>query len=452
MISALLSNVAGVDPTTLAKHEAPARATTHAIGIALLFVTFPLAMLSMMVYASANLVAADLPQTTRWLLIGSAALIWAGLITFGLDRTLLVLADATDDHNRWSKIAMVTLRLTIAVLLSSLVADEISLWHHRAPIAETANQMAIESRESTARQLRGIHGIEAKEQAMNASESSVVTLRAERTTLPEAVTALQFTATRCGGERDAISQRYVALRVRAQEDTGLVPSLAALGQKLADKRRECGKLLAEASAAKAAYLNEKDKAIAEASAQAKEAATTLNSTRKQLDREQSTSGAATTAAWRDGSSREAAFTRVKSERADIRHTAWVLRGALLLLELLPMLLKMLAVNNPVSAATRNQLHAASARERMQSAQTAQFESLWTQTLAGDGATQDAVKQILALQDAAAPLSAFDHLLHHADETARRVRARSGERRGVDFETAFLDAQAAAFERLGKSYA
>lgn len=448
----MLAQTAGVASKTLAEHSLPARALVYTIGLSLLFVTFPLAALGMAVYASANLVSPEWSDAMRWGVVAAAALGWACLVTFGIDRTLLVLADAVDPQNRFARGGMLALRLGIAALLSSLVAEEIILWRYRAPIAEAAQQLSIASREATSRQLRGIHGVDAKEQAANAADAALATLRSERAVLPEAVVALQASATRCGRERDALNQRYAALRVRAQEDSAQAPALAALAQRAADKRRECGKLLNEAGAAKATYLAEKDRAIAEASTQAKDAASTLNNTRQALDQEQHATGASTAAAWRDGSSREAAFAKVKAERADIRRTAGVLWAALLLLELLPLLLKLFASNNPVAVAIGRQLHDESAKERMKSAQTAQMESLWVQTLAGDGATQDAVKQILALHNAAAPLTAFDYLLQQNEETTARLRRQADAVPGSEIQRAFLEAQAAAFERLSKSYA
>ena len=393
----------------------------------------------------------DWPAWARWLTVALAALCWGGLVAFGIDRTLLVLSDAVDPSNRLAGAAMFGLRLCIAFVLSSLVAEELILWRYRAPIAEAAQKLAIESRENTSKQLRSIHGIEQKEQGASAAESTLATLRAERARLPDAVTSLQASATRCGNERDALGQRYAVLRARAKEDLSLSDALATLGQRVADKRRECYKVLSEASTAKAAFFKDKDRSIAEASEQLRDSNATLAATRHRLDAEQSNTGAATSNAWRDGSSREAAFARVKAERKDVRSNARLLWIALLLLELLPLLGKMLAQNNPVSATIRNHLLEETAKVRMLSVQATSFERLWGQTIATDGNTRAAVEHILTMQNAGAPLYAFEHLARQIEQTADRLRRRANSSGAAEMETAFLNAQAAAFERLNKSY-
>ena len=455
MFASLLSTVAGVSPVTLDEHEPESCWLVYALGIALLFVTFPLAVLGMAVYAASNFISPAWPLWQQNTLIGVAALVWGLVVVFGVDRTLLVLSDAIDPTNRWATLSMVALRFTIAIVLSSLVADEIILWRYRGPIAEAANAIAIDTRGATGSKLDSIHGITQKSQAANTPAATVDALRAERNVLPADVTAKLAIATRCTSERESLTQRYVGLRTQARTDETVAPALARLGQQLADKRRECVRLTSEASSARAAFLNEKDTAIAEAGTQLRQASSMLSQTQQTLDQEKQTTGAATTAAWQDGSSREAAFSRVKAERPDIKRNALLLWLALLLLELLPLLAKLFAVNNPVSASIRKRLQTEAAEERMQVAQSANFEAAWASTLASEAANQANVQRILAIQDASAPLAANDQLLTQADASRRRMqRAAKSANAGTNIHettAAFLNAQAAAFERFAKNF-
>jgi len=264
--------------------------------------------------------------------------------------------------------------------------------------------------------------------------------------------ALQDAAKTCGRDRDALAQRYAALRAQTQADDALAPQLARLGQQLADKRRDCNRQLKEASDARAAYLKEKDAAIADASTQLRDAATTLNQTQSRLNAEQTATSAVTSAAWRDGSSREAAFSRVKSDRADIRHNALLLWLALLLMELLPMLIKLFARNNPVAVSIQEQLSSDCAQARMNTLQSQQSELLWATALQQSQADPEMLTQVAAMQAAGEPLRAFDQILRQAEAAHDRLQRQ--QKRGfapADAAKALLDAQAAAFDRLAKAY-
>jgi len=452
MMGNFLAAVAGVAAATLDKHEQQAKWVVYAIALSLLFVTFPLAFLGMSVYASANLISADWPQWQQYAVVLAAAVGWALVVVFGVDRTLLVMSDAVDPRNKFGVIAMLLVRFVLAFVLSSLVADEIILWRYRAPIAATAEQISLDDRNKAATQLNAIHGVSGKQQAVTSAQGTLDTLRAERGALPAAVVALQDAAKTCGRDRDALAQRYAALGAQTQADDALAPQLARLGQQLADKRRDCNRQLKEASDARATYLKEKDAAIADASTQLRDAATTLNQTQSRLNAEQTATSAVTSAAWRDGSSREAAFSRVKSERADIRRNALLLWLALLLMELLPMLIKLFARNNPVAVSIQEQLSSDCAQARMNTLQSQQSELLWATALQQSQADPEMLTQVAAMQAAGEPLRAFDQILRQAEAAHDRLQRQ--QKRGfapADAAKALLDAQAAAFDRLAKAY-
>jgi len=452
MSSRILAVVAGVPPETLEDHSARARWIVYTIGLTLLFVTFPLAFLGMAVYASANLISNSWPTWLQHTVVFGSATVWALVVVIGVDRTLLVMSDAVDPSRKTGVVAMLAIRFALAFVLSSLVADEIILWRYRAPIEAAAQKLAVEDREVAARKLHGIHGIAEKQQSVTATQSSLDSLRAERSTLPAAIVDMQSVSARCAQARDALGQRVAALRVQANDDAALRPQLARLGQQLADKRRECTKLLTDAINAKAAYLREKDAAIAEASTQLKDATTVLARSQTNLSAEATRTGAVTTAAWQDGSSREAAFSRVKADRADIRHNAMILWLALLLLELLPMLIKLFARNNPVAAEAQEDLAAQCAEARMTAAQTAQMEALWATALAQSATDPDILQRVAAMQSVMEPLQAFEQILARSE--AAQARLNRHVRRGgapANAAAALLEAQANAFGRLAKAY-
>ncbi len=400
-------------------------------------------------FAQAYFVAPEMTLAVKAAIIATAALIWATIIV-ALDRSLIVLADAAGKGiARWMMIAF---RLVLAVFLSWLVSDQLILWFYRAPIAEAAQKLSLEARETARKQLDAIHGLDAKEKAATASESAISALRAEREVLPQAVLDTQASAARCNVERETMSKRYVALRERVGDSEGAAATLANLGQRIANKRRDCARIGSEAASAKAEFYRDKDAAIDKARGVATEAGATLAASKRAADAEAASNGRASSAVWADGSSRQAAFERVKEDRPDIRRAAWVLWVVLLVIELAPLLSKSLAVHNPIAAEAQRQLQEDAARERMKAAQTAQLETLFLHTLGGDVATQEAVRQILAAQNAAAPLHAFDSLLQQSETLDQRMRRRRGDPNFEALYSAFLDAQTQAFARLAKSYA
>lgn len=432
-----------------AAHDASAAARSLYVSIAtVLVITGIFAAAGAASFAQAYFVTPDMASGTRVTITAVVALLWASIIV-ALDRSLIVLADAAGKGlARW---AMLAFRTLLALFLSWLVSDQIILWFYRAPIADAAQKLSLEARESARKKLDAIHDLAGKEKAAVAGEIVVSALRAERDTLPQNVLDLQAGATRCASEREAMSKRYATLRDRAAEDDRLASALASLGQAIANKRRDCARQSGEAAAAKAEFYRDKDAAIEKARTAATEAGNTLSASKRSADEESARAGSSSAAMWSDGSSRQAAFERVKAERPDIRRAALVLWIVLLVIELAPLLAKSLAVHNPIAAEAQRQLQEDASRNRMKAAQTAQFEMLYCQTLAGDAAVQEAVKQILAAQNAAAPLHAFDHLLQQSEGLASRVRRQARDPNFDALHTAFLEAQARAFERLTKSY-
>ena len=199
MIGNFLAAVAGVAAATLDKHEQQAKWVVYAIALSLLFVTFPLAFLGMSVYASANLISADWPQWQQYAVVLAAAVGWALVVVFGVDRTLLVMSDAVDSRNKFGVIAMLLVRFVLAFVLSSLVADEIIL------VLMRQSKLKVIGRTS-AFQFRGAKKLDAAS-VLHASHVLDGAVRRHR----------RMAALRIAGDKQLVMGVYVVQRVECRQ-------------------------------------------------------------------------------------------------------------------------------------------------------------------------------------------------------------------------------------------
>lgn len=437
--------------SNLGAHSPAARQLVYAISSALLFVTFPLAFLGMAIYSSSNFLTAEMTQLQQYALIGGCGLLWAMVVTIGVDRTLLVASDAASKSKSWI-VGLVIVRFTIAILLSSLVADEIILWRYRSQIQDAQTQIANEARLKLNGDLTTMHGVAEKDKLATDAAAQLAARQAERRQLPEQVIQAQSRANVCDSNRQVLSARYVALREKVKDDPSLRAGMLSIGQQLADKRRECTRLTTEAATARNDFLLAKDTEINAAKNSQTSANDELSKSRTSRDAEVTTQSQSTVKLWKSGSSREAAFTRVKAERADIKRNSQVIWLALLLLELLPLIVKLFAKNNPVVEQARAQLEADSSAARIRQMETEGLEIAFAEALVSDAYKQAAIGHALNIQDAAAPFIAFEAIVERAVAAEERLsRMKLSASTQDKLREALVNAQAASFESLANSF-
>jgi hypothetical protein len=413
-----LAKIVGADIELIEAHKPAARNLTYAIAIMLLFVTFPISFLGGFIYSLANLVPLDWPTGIRIL---SAALIgcgWASMITFAVDRSLLIVADAIGSDRRWPYASMLALRFAVAIVLANLVADEIIHWWYRAQIMEMSQHMSLEKREMSAKQLNEIHGIPRLHGEVAIFTKTMEQLEAQKNNLPAGIQNRFVSAKKCDDSALRLQAGLYAVHSDGTENTA--QKIADLRQQYAQKRRECAMIWRDAQKTKDAYDADISAKIQKNTSSLTAVNSRLNAASAKAQDEIQKNGEEISTLYADGSARDMSFARVKKENSDVLLYSWGIKAGLLLLELLPLLIKTLLINNPISAEIRAILEeeAAIQRNRANASRIAEF--IFNLAL-GDEEMQklrmDADKTVIA---AAQPMDSLFRLLDRMYQTEKKV--------------------------------
>jgi hypothetical protein len=370
-LARLLARAAGVDPERLEGFGHESRQIVFAIGWSLVLVTFPLAFLAMAVYAGANLIAPGLEPAMRLVLAGMAGFAYALVIVVGVDRPLIITSDAADPSSRWSRVLMVAFRFVLVLITSYFIAHEIVLWMYRGLIVEAVSKVELEYKLQSSRQVEQLHDLDRGRSRAESLAEAEERLRRERKSLPAEIQAQLNAAHRCAEEASRLASALSDLLSRAAPENP--DESAVLRRRLREKNVACKAMNASAFAAKRAWAADLDERIQE-SAEAKKAAEAMlaQSTNAAASQKSEIEAMAHQVA-ADGSARERAFARVKEDYPQIAFNAVLLQVGLLLLELLPLITKQLAKNNPAMAAIRRDLQREATVYRLQSAYTEAWE-------------------------------------------------------------------------------
>ncbi|MHB1592349.1 MAG: DUF4407 domain-containing protein, partial [Sulfuricella sp.] len=283
-------------------HSKQAYRLAAAIGYALIFLTFPLAWISMALFAGANLVPPDWPVLVRLAAVNAAGLVWGVMVAFILDRLLLLISDAMGSGKVAAAI-LVTARLALLGSTSYLVADEIRLWIWRAPIAEVQRQMVLDKWQAVDQQLADIYKLGVKNSLSNKLASETARIEDESKTLPDAIAEGYSKANAC----DARTRR-LAESLRAQlEDS---PEADVLSKRLRERRRECEALRQRVDSDKKAWREDVQNRLQDARAARQEADKALTQARNEAETEARPEVEAIKRNLQDGSSRELAFEKL----------------------------------------------------------------------------------------------------------------------------------------------
>ena len=363
MFDNLTLRVAGLSASQLEGHTPAACVLARTLGATLLVVTFPLAFLAMLVYGGANIVPMDWPDTVRYPALGAAAFAYAIVILFGIDRPLIVAADAVDYRCRVSRWAMLLLRFVLVFITSYFVAHEILLWMYRAPIMETSRRIEIERNLQDSRELDRQYALSEKSQHAKEAIRLEQQLRAEQTVIPAAITKGFAAAQKC----DAVAQQIASQIHGAERDTveKAAGRVTFLRRQLETTTTRCHALLRSATVAKAAWQDDLNQRMGEQKQARQTAEKRLHAAAEAAEDGMAQGRKLNSEVARDGSSRDRAFTRLKKENPGIAWTAHLLQAGLLLLELLPLLLKQLSYQNPIFAAVRRDLQSGAERYRLE---------------------------------------------------------------------------------------
>lgn len=427
-------------------HSKQAYLLAAAIGYALIFLTFPLAWISMALFAGANLVPPDWPVLVRLVAVNAAGFVWGVMVAFILDRLLLVISDAMG-RGKVAMAILVAVRLALVGSTSYLVADEIRLWIWRAPIAETQRQMVLDKRQAVDYQLAEIYKLGDKNSLSTKLASETARIEEESKALPDAIAEVYSKAEAC----DARARRLTE-SLRAQPEAS--PEADVLRQRLRERRRECRALRQKADSDKTAWREDVQKRLQDARAARQEADKALTQARNEAETEARPEADAIKRNLQDGSSRELAFEKLSNDRPAVALKSRVLWLFLILFEITPLIAKWLAPNMPIFLATRARLSEESAQARMEYEYASALEAGFAEAMAENDTRDFLSRQASHVAQARARLAGFEQFcrsLDHAGEV--RVRTvRSHPNLAARVEEAFLQAAEQGFSELGQAAA
>jgi hypothetical protein len=450
-MKSILAIAAGSSPAQLSTHKLVAKTLVYALGITLLFVSFPIAFFGGTAFAAAN-IPTGLPATAARLSAAAIGLAWACLMVFGVDRTLLIVADAVGS-SRAAQWTMVIVRFAVAAVLSYLVADQIVMWYYRAPIAQAARVMALEEREAAASKIDNILEVNAKARAVSALATEEADLQARRGHLPPDIQEHINNAHNCYMRVSRLDKRVATLQADTANDW--TDEIARLRAIRSNENAVCWGFQSIANKAKTVYYADISSRLDTNTATRAAAEPDLQQAKQKATAEKREDGDAIVRAYSDGSSREVAFERLQQDRTDIHRKSWAIRFALFILELLPLTLKMLARNNPVVSENRAVLATEAARHDSQVDYHKIYREQW---IAGalDKHSEfraNVSRYIAGSQSAMASLASFEDFCTYLDSCRQRMNdtvARHPHHAHLVL-SAYTRAVEAAFSNIAASY-
>jgi hypothetical protein len=428
---------AGVDPERLAAHRSASRYLVLALGTTLGLVTGPIVLLSVGSYAFGSL-PETLGVATRLLIAVPIGAAWMVAI-WTIDRALIISSDAIGSERRAVLCVGLALRIGLAAILASIFSNQLVQFLYAPMLDTTAQHMALDQRQRDAEQLARLHGLPVAEQGVVALEAKAKALAEQHRVLPNWIVD-KFTAV------DACDKQARQLANRVNR--GPTPQgWRALSQ----KRAACQRLRTDATRQREEYLQEISVKIREnsellraARGRADAAAANVTADRRKID-------AGTAAGYVSISARDVAFETLMREHPEVRINARLWWLALLILELLPVMLKMMSRNNPVAAEAQADLAEGASLHRLRATRLQALEERYASVLTRAD-VQRAIDDVTAeyavgLSRVTAFREFIDHLVQ--DHLRQRDVARAAPDLEAQAHAAYLEAIASAFDSMRK---
>ena len=357
----------GTTPSAIAHHTPQARMIAYTLGGIILFVTVPFVFAGVTFLVSTHITADMFSATVRW----GAIVLVASMLTFGviwLERALVILGDAVAQH--WlAQAGLLTVRLLMIALLSVVIAQKWEQASHKGLIRAERQVMRDEAvtqhRKNSSLEF-DVAGLSNREAS---SQTAISSLETRLARLPPDLAQAQSTVKTCLLEASRLWAEYRGVRADDNEraDLGNLRTQAGV------KSKECKRLdsntrqqienykaplreqLTQYNAEHAQLISDQRKARQDASSSYMERVTETE--------------LALTEAGTDAK----AFSRVREKNSEIDQAVREKTLLLAAIEMLPLILKLLLWNSPVSAETRATLQAYSAWYREQMRKSIQKE-------------------------------------------------------------------------------
>ena len=370
-LTAILLFFYGTTPSAVVHHTSHAKTVAYTLGGIIAFVTVPFVFVGVTFLASTHISSEDLPGSLRWCAILAIALVLTFAIVW-LERALVILGDAIASH--WlAQLGLLAIRLLVIALLSVVIAQKWEEAAHRGLIRAEKQAMrdeAIAQHRGNANKEFDVSGLTSKEAT---ASSSIESLEAKIATLPANLVAAQANVSSCQQEARRLWIEYNAHAASGNMDGGGADRLVGLRARASAKSADCKQLDVDVRKQVDAYRSPLNKALE--IRRAEHASLVAGRAKADQDAASSYEGRMTEAnrAFTESGMDAKAFARVRSKNPDIDAAVKAKTALLAAIELLPLVLKLLLWNSPISAEARANLQAYSAWYRAQTRLSIQNE-------------------------------------------------------------------------------
>lgn len=361
----------GTTPVAISHHTPQARMIAYTLGGIILFVTVPFVFAGVTFLASTHITEDTLQGAPRWL----AILVLASLLTFGiiwLERALVILGDAVAQH--WlAQAGLLTIRLLMIALLSVVIAQKWEEASHQGLIRAERQVMrdeAVAQHRQHANQEFDVSGLSTREAA---SQTSINSLETKLATLPPDLAQAQSNVQTCLLEASRLWAEYSGARVAENTSESHKAYLANLRTRAGVKSSECKQLDSNTRQRIEAYKAPLRTQLTQHNGEHTQLMADQRKARQ--DASSSYKGRMSEAelALKEAGTDAKAFVRVREKNPEIDRAVKAKTILLAAIEMLPLILKLLLWNSPVSAETRATLQAYSAWYREQMRKSIQNE-------------------------------------------------------------------------------
>lgn len=426
--SPFIARVIGVDPIRLAMHSPEAQMLAKASAY-LLMVSLSIGFLAMTIFTLESLPAewSMLIKLTCATLVGLA---WV-LIIGTVDRALLVIADAIGPGRPMRKSLMMAVRFGMALVFSSLFAEQLILAYYKAPIATAGQRLAFEERTRDSESLRTLYKIQAKIDQVKTQTAQLNDLRDRRLIIPPDIRDHVAKVEKCDTATSRLSTRLANLQAQGAE----IERIKAMRQDLYRQRQACERERADVEKKKSTYfaaLDDQTQKAAEATRLANE---DLRTASAKMEMEAEEQGRSSMQRHASSSQRELAFEAAKAASPEISRNSKILWLALILLEMSPFILKSLPTNHPVAAGTQAIHEEEAAEQRLRIVQSRAQEKMWKAAWARDNVLATGTNEAARHAGVLAPLFCYENVL--AAQSSAEQKARAAARRNPGMATTIL---------------
>lgn len=369
-LKAILLFFYGTTPGAVAHHTSQAKMIAYTLGGIIAFVTVPFVFVGVSFLASTHITPDFVQGPVRWCAIFALAT----LLTFGivwLERALVILGDAVAQH--WvAQLGLLVIRLLMIALLSVVIAQKWEEAAHRGLIRDEKQAMrdeAIARHRTNANAEFDVSGLNNRE---SSAQSAITALDTKLASLPSNLVAAQVSVQSCQQEARRLWAEYGSVRA-AGDVSNDRPRLDGMRARAVAKSSDCKQLDADTRKQIEAYRSP----LAKELEQRRTEHTKLLQARTKADQDAAQSYNARMSeanlAFNESGMDAKAFIRVRSKHPDIDKAVQQKTLLLAAIEMLPLVLKLLLWNSPISAEARATLQTYSAWYRQQTRLSIQNE-------------------------------------------------------------------------------